>query len=150
MELNELIHFYELILIIRSVILIQVGSRRWRPSQSVMSHIPFPGCNSATIFCFSQGWTWRSCRTSRKMQVSAMAAWVAWPVSQRQQPRSMDKCLVCCPVSPSVLPLPSACFLDSMASLGLAAYGYGIRYEFGIFNQKITDGWQVCSTNGLH
>ena len=30
-----------------------------------------------------------------------------------------------------------------MASLGLAAYGYGIRYEFGIFNQKIVDGWQV-------
>jgi len=36
-----------------------------------------------------------------------------------------------------------ACFLDSMASLGLAAYGYGIRYEFGIFNQKICNGWQV-------
>lgn len=30
-----------------------------------------------------------------------------------------------------------------MATLGLAAYGYGIRYEFGIFNQKIIDGWQV-------
>lgn len=37
----------------------------------------------------------------------------------------------------------SACFLDSMATLGLAAYGYGIRYEFGIFNQKIVKGWQV-------
>uniref|UniRef100_A0A8D3DAV5 Alpha-1,4 glucan phosphorylase n=1 Tax=Scophthalmus maximus TaxID=52904 RepID=A0A8D3DAV5_SCOMX len=37
----------------------------------------------------------------------------------------------------------AACFLDSMASLGLAAYGYGIRYEFGIFNQKIVGGWQV-------
>ncbi|XP_077403594.1 glycogen phosphorylase, muscle form [Vanacampus margaritifer] len=37
----------------------------------------------------------------------------------------------------------AACFLDSMASLGLAAYGYGIRYEFGIFNQKIMNGWQV-------
>lgn len=30
-----------------------------------------------------------------------------------------------------------------MATLGLAAYGYGIRYEFGIFNQRIVDGWQV-------
>lgn len=32
-----------------------------------------------------------------------------------------------------------------MATLGLAAYGYGIRYEYGIFNQKIKDGWQVNS-----
>uniref|UniRef100_A0A8C9SMY1 Alpha-1,4 glucan phosphorylase n=1 Tax=Scleropages formosus TaxID=113540 RepID=A0A8C9SMY1_SCLFO len=37
----------------------------------------------------------------------------------------------------------ASCFLDSMATLGLAAYGYGIRYEFGIFNQKIVSGWQV-------
>ncbi|KAB0404105.1 hypothetical protein E2I00_008858 [Balaenoptera physalus] len=37
----------------------------------------------------------------------------------------------------------AACFLDSMATLGLAAYGYGIRYEFGIFNQKISGGWQM-------
>ncbi|XP_034537284.1 glycogen phosphorylase, brain form [Notolabrus celidotus] len=37
----------------------------------------------------------------------------------------------------------AACFLDSMATLGLAAYGYGIRYDFGIFNQKISCGWQV-------
>uniref|UniRef100_A0A673BV61 Alpha-1,4 glucan phosphorylase n=1 Tax=Sphaeramia orbicularis TaxID=375764 RepID=A0A673BV61_9TELE len=37
----------------------------------------------------------------------------------------------------------AACFLDSMATLGLAAYGYGIRYEFGIFNQKIRNGWQL-------
>nr|XP_009861238.1 glycogen phosphorylase, brain form isoform X2 [Ciona intestinalis] len=37
----------------------------------------------------------------------------------------------------------AACFLDSMATLGLASYGYGIRYEYGIFNQKIREGWQV-------
>jgi len=37
----------------------------------------------------------------------------------------------------------AACFLDSMATLALPAYGYGIRYEFGIFDQEIRDGWQV-------
>ena len=37
----------------------------------------------------------------------------------------------------------AACFLDSMAALQLPGYGYGIRYEFGIFEQHIEDGWQV-------
>jgi len=37
----------------------------------------------------------------------------------------------------------AACFLDSMATLSLPGYGYGIRYEFGIFHQLIRDGWQV-------
>src|SRR5262249_22761910 len=35
------------------------------------------------------------------------------------------------------------CFLDSLATLEVPAIGYGIRYEFGIFDQEIHDGWQV-------
>jgi len=37
----------------------------------------------------------------------------------------------------------AACFLDSMSTLGLASYGYGIRYEFGIFRQHILNGEQA-------
>jgi starch phosphorylase len=37
----------------------------------------------------------------------------------------------------------AACFLDSLATLEIPAIGYGIRYEFGIFDQVIRDGWQV-------
>jgi starch phosphorylase len=41
----------------------------------------------------------------------------------------------------------AACFLESLASLEIPATGYGIRYEFGIFDQLIRDGWQVEITD---
>src|SRR5258706_97575 len=37
----------------------------------------------------------------------------------------------------------AACFLDSMATLAIPGFGYGIRYEYGMFAQKIFDGRQV-------
>ena len=37
----------------------------------------------------------------------------------------------------------AACFLDSMATLDIPNVGYGIRYQYGIFNQEIEQGWQV-------
>ncbi len=41
----------------------------------------------------------------------------------------------------------AACYLDSLATLGVPAIGYGIRYEFGMFHQQIRDGWQVEMTD---
>lgn len=41
----------------------------------------------------------------------------------------------------------ASCYLDSLASLQVPAIGYGIRYEFGIFDQAIKDGWQVEITD---
>ena len=41
----------------------------------------------------------------------------------------------------------AACYIDSMATLGIPSLGYGIRYEHGIFQQEIVDGWQVEKTD---
>ena len=41
----------------------------------------------------------------------------------------------------------AACFMDSLATLDIPAIGYGIRYEYGIFDQQIRDGWQVETTD---
>ena len=41
----------------------------------------------------------------------------------------------------------AACYMDSLATLQRPAIGYGIRYEFGIFDQEIHDGWQVEVTD---
>jgi starch phosphorylase len=41
----------------------------------------------------------------------------------------------------------AACYMDSLATLEIPTLGYGIRYEFGIFDQLIRDGWQVEKTD---
>lgn len=41
----------------------------------------------------------------------------------------------------------AACYMDSLSTLDIPAIGYGIRYEFGIFDQDIQDGWQVEKTD---
>jgi starch phosphorylase len=41
----------------------------------------------------------------------------------------------------------AACYMDSLATLGVPSIGYGIRYEYGIFDQEIRDGWQVEVTD---
>ena len=41
----------------------------------------------------------------------------------------------------------ASCFMDSMATLQVPALGYGIRYDFGIFDQVMRDGWQVEITD---
>jgi starch phosphorylase len=41
----------------------------------------------------------------------------------------------------------AACFLDSLATLDIPSLGYGIRYEYGIFEQQVVDGWQVERTD---
>ncbi|MUG96921.1 glycogen/starch/alpha-glucan family phosphorylase [Scytonema sp. UIC 10036] len=41
----------------------------------------------------------------------------------------------------------AACYMDSLSTLEIPAIGYGIRYEFGIFDQEIRDGWQVEITD---
>jgi starch phosphorylase len=41
----------------------------------------------------------------------------------------------------------ASCFMDSLATLDIPAIGYGIRYEYGIFDQQIKNGWQVESTD---
>jgi glycogen phosphorylase len=41
----------------------------------------------------------------------------------------------------------AACYMDSLATLDLPAIGHGLRYEFGIFDQDIRDGWQVERTD---
>ncbi|THB71857.1 MAG: glycogen/starch/alpha-glucan family phosphorylase, partial [Desulfovibrio sp.] len=37
----------------------------------------------------------------------------------------------------------ASCYMDSMAALNISGYGYGIRYDYGIFHQMIENGWQV-------
>lgn len=41
----------------------------------------------------------------------------------------------------------AACYMDSLATMNVPAIGYGIRYEFGIFDQEIRDGWQIEKTD---
>ena len=41
----------------------------------------------------------------------------------------------------------AACYMESLTTLNIPAIGYGIRYEFGLFDQEIHDGWQLEKTD---
>jgi glycogen phosphorylase len=60
-------------------------------------------------------------------------------------------CVLACEEEPGLgnggLGRLAACYLDSLATLERPAIGFGIRYEFGIFDQEIHDGWQVEKTD---
>ena len=68
----------------------------------------------------------------------------------RSSARTSTRCLAC-EEEPGLgnggLGRLAACYLDSLATLERPAIGYGIRYEFGIFDQEIRDGWQVEKTD---
>jgi starch phosphorylase len=69
--------------------------------------------------------------------LSALGQDFDWIVSQEEEPG----------LGNGGLGRLAACYLDSLATLGVIAVGHGIRYEFGIFDQTVVDGWQVEITD---
>ena len=98
------------------------------------------------------GTTWRSCTRRSPTRRWATAAWGASLVRRHRgqtgdrAPSARLDLIACLPrfaARRRPLPPSAACFLDSMATLDLPAWGYGIRYTYGIFKQLIRNGAQV-------
>ena len=91
----------------------------------------------------SLDWTLKSCKRRRRMR-----DWEMVDLEDLQVEITHSHTCLCTltHTSPSI---SSACFLDSMATLGMPAYGYGLRYEHGIFTQKIENGYQVRKSRPL-
>jgi starch phosphorylase len=113
---------------------VDAGQKLWDPDQRVVSYLsaefllgPHLGNNLLNL----------GLEAEARQALGELGQNFDWVVSQEEEPG----------LGNGGLGRLAACYLDSLATLGVLAVGHGIRYEFGIFDQRIQDGWQVEVTD---